>query len=359
MHIIIDDKIPYIKGIIEQFSTKEPITVTYLSGAKIDANAVREANALIIRTRTHCDASLLAGSSVRFIATATIGFDHIDTQYCKEQGIFWTNCPGCNADSVTQYIESTLYLLTEKLNTPLTDLTIGIVGVGHVGSRIAKMAHELGLKVMCSDPPRAEKEGNTDHNGEKCFYSLPELAKHCDILSFHTPLVRKGKHPTYHLADASFLNSLTKKSVLINTSRGEVVDNQALVEALKNGSVKEAVIDVWENEPHPLPELLALAFLSTPHIAGYSADGKANATRMSLDAFCHFFEIEAHYTITPPAPLKTLPENLSAKQFALFAYDPRRDSEALRNHPEAFEQLRGNYPLRREKKGYQPIGEIK
>lgn len=352
MHVIIDDKIPYIKGLIEEFQWKEPITVTYLPGGDINAEAVLKADALIIRTRTHCDASLLAGSSVRFIATATIGFDHIDTQYCKEQGIFWTNCPGCNADSVAQYLESALYLLSEKFDTPLTDLTIGIVGVGHVGSRVAKMAHELGLKVMCSDPPRAEKEGSTDHHGDKCFYSLPELAKHCDILSFHTPLVREGKYPTYHLADANFFKSLTKKSVLINTSRGEVVDNKALVEALKNGSVKEAVIDVWENEPHPLPELLALAFLSTPHIAGYSADGKANATRMSLDAFCRFFEIEAHYIITPPAPLKALPENLSAKEFALFTYSPRRDSEALRNHPESFEQLRGNYPLRREKKGY-------
>ncbi|MFA6872380.1 MAG: 4-phosphoerythronate dehydrogenase PdxB [Bacteroidaceae bacterium] len=352
MHVIIDDKIPYIKGLIEQFPGKESITVTYLPGGEINADAVREADALIIRTRTHCDASLLTGSSVRFIATATIGFDHIDTEFCKEQGIFWTNCPGCNADSVAQYVESTLYILSEKINTSLSDLTIGIVGAGHVGSRVAKMAHELGLKVMCSDPPRADKEGAADPNGEKLFYSLAELADSCDILSFHTPLIREGKYPTYHLADADFFRSLSKKSILINTSRGEVVDNQALVKALRNGLIEEAIIDVWENEPHPLPELLDLVFLSTPHIAGYSADGKANATRMSLDAFCRFFGIKADYTITPPAPLKDLPNNLSAKEVALFAYDPRRDSEALRNHPEKFEQLRGNYPLRREKKGY-------
>lgn len=352
MHVIIDDKIPYIKGLIEQFPGKESITVTYLPGGEINAEAVRGADALIIRTRTHCDASLLMGSSVRFIATATIGFDHIDTEFCKEQRIFWTNCPGCNADSVAQYIESTLYLLSEKIKTSLSDLTIGIVGAGHVGSRVAKMAHELGLKVMCSDPPRADKEGEVDPNGGKLFYSLAELADSCDILSFHTPLIREGKYPTYHLADADFFHSLPKKKILINTSRGEVVDNQALVKALQNGLIEEAVIDVWENEPHPLPELLNIAFLSTPHIAGYSADGKANATQMSLNAFCRFFGIKADYTIAPPAPLKNLPNNLSAKEIALFAYDPRRDSEALRNHPEKFEQLRGNYPLRREKKGY-------
>lgn len=350
MNVLIDDKIPYIKGVIESFHATEPIHVTYCPGGEITARKVKNADALIIRTRTLCNADLLAGSRVRFIATATIGYDHIDTEYCEKNGIFWTNAPGCNADSVAQYIESVLYLLKEKTGRAWEETTLGIVGVGHVGKKIDTLATSLGITVLRYDPPRALKEGNED------FHTLDELVEKCDILTLHTPLTRTGSCPTYHLVDAELINRIKKEACLINTSRGEVVHNGALLAALESGQLAEAVIDVWENEPHPLAGLVQKAFIGTPHIAGYSADGKANATRMSLDNFCRFYAIKASYCIEAPAPLSPIPPHASPQEAALFIYDPRRDSEALKAHPERFEQLRGNYPLRREKTAYHMEG---
>lgn len=347
MKVIIDDKIPYIKGWIEQFSYREPIVVEYLPGACITRKEAADADALIIRTRTHCNADLLEGSRVRFIATATIGFDHIDTEYCQKKQICWTNAPGCNADSVAQYIESVLYLLEKRTGRALRNTTLGIVGVGHVGKKVEEMSEKLGISVLRCDPPRADAEG------QEGFRSLNELAKQCDILTFHTPLIRGGNYPTYHLADKNLFSRMKKGACLINTSRGEVVDNPALLQALHEGSPSEAILDVWENEPHPLPGLLEKAFIATPHIAGYSADGKANATRMSLDSFCRFFQIQANYRIEPPVPPQSILHTTTLSEAILATYDPRRDSEALKKHPEQFEQLRGNYPLRREKKAYQ------
>lgn len=346
MKVIIDDKIPYIKGWIEQFPYRESIVVKYLPGAQITRKEVADADALIIRTRTHCNADLLEGSRVRFIATATIGFDHIDTEYCQKKQIRWTNAPGCNADSVAQYIESVLYLLEKRTGRAFCDTTLGIVGVGHVGKKVEEMAGKLGVSVLRCDPPRADAEG------EEGFCSLNELAEQCDILTFHTPLIREGIHPTYHLADHTLFSQMKKGACLINTSRGEVVDNKVLLQALCEGVLSEAILDVWENEPEPLPELLEKAFIATPHIAGYSADGKANATRMSLDSFCRFFQIQGNYRIEPPAPAQSILHTTTLSEAILAIYDPRQDSEALKNHPEQFEQLRGNYPLRREKGAY-------
>jgi erythronate-4-phosphate dehydrogenase len=338
MKVIVDDKIPYIREAIERIADE----VVYLPGAQFTPEAVKDADALIIRTRTRCTRELLAGSRVRFIATATIGFDHIDTAYLREAGIAWTNCPGCNAGSVEQYIHSVFLLLKRERGVKPEATTLGVVGVGHVGSRIAAMAERMGMRVLRNDPPRAAAEGTEG------FATLDELAREADILTFHTPLIRDGEYRTFHLADEAFFRSLQRKPLVINSSRGEVVDTQALLQALDSGQVGDAVIDTWENEPHINLTLLNKVYIGTPHIAGYSADGKANATRMALDALCHFFHLQANYQIEAPALDGSLVKAEDAEEASLLLYDPRRDCQALRQHPEAFESLRGNYPLRRE-----------
>ena len=323
MKVIVDNKIPYIKEAINRIADE----VVFLPGADFTKEAVKDADALIVRTRTRCNRELLEGTQVKFIATATIGYDHIDTEYCREAGITWTNCPGCNAGSVEQYVRSVLGLLQRKKGVDLKNATIGIVGVGHVGSRVARMAKLLGMRVLLNDPPRADK-------GESGFVDLATIARECDVITFHTPLIQEGIYRTYHLVDKDFLFSLKRAPYLINSSRGEVVDTASLLASLAAGKVKDVVIDTWENEPRISRDLLEAAFLATPHIAGYSADGKANATRMSLEALCRFFGMEVEFEITPP-------EGPSD-------YDPTRDSEWLKADPEKFEWFRGNYPIRRE-----------
>lgn len=334
MKVIVDDKIPYIREAIARVADE----VVYLPGGSISATDVHDADALIVRTRTRCNRQLLEGSRVQFIATATIGFDHLDTEYLREAGIRWTNCPGCNAASVAQYLHTTLLLLEQERGLSLLHSTLGVVGVGHVGTLVATVGHRLGMKVLLCDPPRAEQ-------GEEGFLPLETLMAEADVITFHTPLVRSGNHPTLHMANEDFFRALARKPIIINTSRGEVVEGDALLNALDNGWVREAILDVWENEPHIDLRLLERTYLGTPHIAGYSADGKANATRMSLEALCRHFGLPhtSFDDITPPPA----PEGINPAD-PLSLYDPRRDSQALKDNPEEFEHLRGNYPLRRE-----------
>lgn len=336
MKIIVDNKIPYIQQALDRWDDE----VVYLPGKAFTPETVKDADALLVRTRTICNKDLLEGSKVRFIGTATIGYDHIDTDYCRQAGIAWSNCPGCNAGAVEQYVHAALLLLQQEKGINLKKSCLGIVGVGHVGSHVLSMAGRMGLRVLLNDPPRTAQ-------GESGFADLQALAHQCDILTFHTPLIRNGTYRTYHLADECFFHSLQKKPWIINTSRGEVVDTPALIKALDEERVAGAIIDVWENEPDINRDLLRRAFIATPHIAGYSADGKANATRMMLEAFCHFFgrPIDFHIAVPDiPHPAYAKDENIRILQ----QYDPHRDDEALRMHPENFELLRGNYPLRKE-----------
>ncbi|MEG1563889.1 MAG: 4-phosphoerythronate dehydrogenase PdxB [Bacteroides sp.] len=342
MKVIIDNKIPYIREAVEKIADE----VVYAAGREFTPELIKDADALIIRTRTHCNRQLLEGSRVQFIATATIGFDHIDTDYCRAAGISWKNAPGCNSASVAQYIQSVLLLLAFTRGRKLKEMTIGIVGVGNVGSKIAIVARKLGMRVLLADLPRADKEGTAG------FVSLHHLAETCDVISFHVPLYKEGRYKTAHLADEAFFRLLKRQPVIMNTSRGEVIETQALLNALQSGTVSEAVIDVWENEPDISRELLHKVLIGTPHIAGYSADGKANATRMSLDALCRHFGLEATHQITPPHPENNRIQAASYEEALLKIYDPRRDCAALRAHPEQFEQLRGDYPLRREEEAY-------
>ncbi len=347
MKLIVDDKIPFIKGEAEKLGE-----VVYLPGSKISAADVKDADVVITRTRTHCNAALLTDSNVSFVATATIGFDHIDTAFMEQAGIAWTNCPGCNATSVAQYVESSLLVLAQDGLIDLNDCTVGIIGVGNVGKRVAERIEAMGCRVLLNDPPRAEKEADfAVHHSE-----LATLLRECDVITIHTPLVTTGNHPTLHLADERFFLQLRKKPVLINAGRGEVVCTQALLDAIDNTRIRAAIIDTWENEPHINLELLSKVYIGTPHIAGYSADGKANGTRMSLEAIAGHFGRNAHFDVRPPmlpADFCYNPEGGIPADLRLRLYDPRRDSEALKQNPENFEALRGNYPLRRE--SFEPV----
>ena len=345
MKIVVDDKVPFIRETITQISDN----VVYKSGITITPDDIRDADAPIIRTRTRCNEELLKGSKVSFIATATIGYDHLDIEYLKKAHINWTNCPGCNANSVGQYIRSCLLLLEREKGFDLSKTTIGLVGVGHVGQAVLNAIKHLGVKVLLNDPPLKAVLQKTGMPHEH-FLELKELQDQCNIISFHTPLIMEGLYPTFHLADQQFFHSLKRHPIIINTSRGAVINNHDLLQAINEGKVQDAIIDTWENEPDINKELLHLIYIGTPHIAGYSADGKANATRMALTALCNHFHIPASFEIHVPqlsqadCPVQNLPE----KELALALYNPHTDSMKLKAHPEMFEELRGNYPLRRE-----------
>ncbi|HEY5499143.1 MAG TPA: 4-phosphoerythronate dehydrogenase PdxB [Bacteroidales bacterium] len=347
MKFIIDDKIPYIKGALEPFGE-----VVYLPGAKTTPKDVKDADVLLTRTRTICDEKLLSGSTVKFIATATIGYDHIDTSYCDAQGIKWVNAAGCNSGSVEQYIASALFVLAKQKGFSLKDKTIGIVGVGHVGSKVARVCKLFGMKVLLNDPPRARKEG------PERFSSLGEIIQKADVITFHVPLIMKGEDSTYHLADSSFFEKLKLNPIILNSSRGEIIETNALKDAYKKNQLSGMVIDCWENEPNIDLELLGMADLATPHIAGYSKDGKANGTSMSVQAISRFFNLgidnwQADHIDNPDQTTIILDGlNLSEEEIlskvVLATYDIRTDDAVLRSNPALFEKLREDYPVRRE-----------
>ncbi len=340
MKLVIDDKIPFIRETISEITDD----VVYLKGSEISSADVKDADALIVRTRTICNESLLAGSKVSFIATATIGFDHIDTAYMQKAGISWMNCPGCNSSSVAQYLRSSLILLCRKYSIEPKKTIIGIVGYGHVGKKVAAEAIAMGFNVLVCDPPLADKLGKSS-----LFVDMSVIESEADIITFHVPLVRTGKYPTWHIGDKSFFDRLSRTPIIINTSRGAVVDNDALLSAMKSGKVKDAVIDTWENEPYINIPLLNSVFIGTPHIAGYSADGKTNADNMVIDGLCKHFNIINRWHIIPPALPSEFKLHGSEDDMKLELYDPCTDSDKLKISPEKFEELRGNYPLRREK----------
>lgn len=333
--IIIEKNIPFIQGLLDAVAD-----VRYLPAEDITASAMRDADALITRTRTRCDATLLDGSRCRFIATATIGTDHIDLDYCRSHGITVANAPGCNAPAVAQYVFASIARFME-LHGITGRPTIGIIGVGHVGSIVARWAEQTGMHVLACDPPRADNEGSKD------FVDMETIARESDIITFHTPLTRDGKYPTWHLCDLSFLNLTGRTPLIINCARGAITDTAALIEALDNGKVKDAVIDCWENEPAISSGLLRRALIATPHIAGYSREGKIRATSMALQAICRHFNLPE--TDVPEKVPAGASAHVSLEKIAA-SYDPARDTAALRNAPDTFELLRNNYRLRNEVK---------
>ncbi len=347
MKIIIDDKIPYIHGAFEGVAE-----VVYLPGSKTTPEIVKDADAIVTRTRTICNEKLLAGSSVKFIVTATIGYDHIDTDYCDAAGIKWTSAPGCNSKSVEQYIASTLMVLAEQKNLKLKELCIGVVGVGNVGSKVVQIGELFGMKVLRNDPPRERAEGSAE------FVSLRHVMDEADIITLHVPLNMKGEDATFHLGNESFFSGLKKKPILINSCRGEVVETQAVKAALKSNQISGFVCDCWENEPEIDLELLAMTEIATPHIAGYSKDGKATGTEMSVKAINQFFGLglenwQPSGVEQPANPVFELDgTGLSEQEIIataiLHTYDIRNDDQDFRKNTAKFEQLRGDYPVRRE-----------
>ena len=348
MKIVCDNKIPFIRGVFEPWAE-----VVYLPGAETTPAVVRDADAVVTRTRTRCDAALLAGSSVRVVASATIGYDHIDTAWCEAHGILWRNAPGCNSSSVKQYIAAVLCTLARRHGLRLDALTLGVVGVGNVGSKVAEAAALLGMRVLLCDPPRARAEG------AEGFVDLDTLVAQSDIVTLHVPLSREGEDATWHLFDEARLAAMRPDQFLINSSRGPVVDGAALRAALQAKALRGAVLDVWEGEPEPDRALMALLDIATPHIAGYSADGKANGTRMSVRTVAAVLGLPlADWRPADiPAPVQPLEFSLDASgksrqevlsEAILHTYDILADDRALRAHPERFEQLRGDYPVRRE-----------
>jgi erythronate-4-phosphate dehydrogenase len=328
MKAIVESKIPFIAGILETLG----VEVAYLGPNEINADTVRDADALFVRTRTRCDAALLDGSRVSFVATATIGTDHFDIQYLRSRSITAVNAPGCNAPAVAQYVWSVISRLR-----PDRSLTVGIVGVGHVGSIVAQWGRSLGYNILCCDPPRALNEGAAE------FVDIDEIARRADIITLHTPLTRSGDFPTFHLVDDAFIDTLRRKPLIINSARGPVTDTDALLRALDAGTISDVAIDTWEGEPGIDLRLLQRAAIATPHIAGYSLEGKKRATTMVLDAFTAHFGLP-HVAIADPAPAE-IPDTVTADALG---YNPIDDTLMLRRNPQDFESLRNNYPLRNE-----------
>ena len=356
MRIVCDSHIPFI---VEAIRNAWPhVDICPLKPEEIDADAVQNADVLVVRTRTKVNEALLSGSTVKLVCTATIGFDHIDTHWCDTHGIRWTNAPGCNSESVAQYITSLLLTLAHRRGETLAGKTVGVIGVGNVGSKIARNARTLGMNVLLNDPPRARREGAAG------FSDLETLRREADFITCHVPLNPVGEEDcTFHLADARFFAGLRKKPFFINSSRGEVCDNAALKQAIRTGQVNGAALDVWENEPEIDRELLGLLDFATPHIAGYSADGKANGTAMSILALVEFFGLGSRFDAAvlqrppdPPEPrIDLMPyvragENETELLYRAVAasYAIESDDRRLRAAPADFEKLRGDYPLRRE-----------
>ncbi|MCL2097689.1 MAG: 4-phosphoerythronate dehydrogenase [Bacteroidales bacterium] len=346
--IVADDKIPFLKGVLEPF-----VNIVYLSGAKITAADVADADAIFTRTRTHCNEALLSQSAVKLIVTATIGYDHIDTAYCEAQDIRWVSAPGCNSSSVQQYIAAALLVLAKEKNLNLQDMTLGVIGVGNVGSKVAKAAAALGMRVLLNDPPRAEKEGAAQ------FTDLEQLLAQSDIMSCHTPLTKEGPYPTYHLSNVDFFDKMKEGAVYINSARGAVTDTSALKQAVQS-KLSAYILDVWEGEPLLDLELLEKAFIGTPHIAGYSVDGKAKGTAVCVREFCRFFGLNVltdWYPSALPAPptstLITIDCAGKTEQEALYdavthTYPIWEDTQRLKQNPAEFEAQRGSYWPRRE-----------
>jgi erythronate-4-phosphate dehydrogenase len=347
VRVIADEKIPFLKGVLEPFAT-----VTYLPGNQIDRNNTLESDALLIRTRTRCNSDLLSGTPVKFIGTATIGFDHIDTDYCEKNNIKWTNAPGCNSSSVQQYIAAALLRISSESGFDLKDRTLGIVGVGNVGSKVEKLANALGIKVLLNDPPRERREGKGN------FVSIEHLLNESDIITLHVPLNMDGQDKTYHLLSNETFGMVKKGSWLINSSRGEVVDTESLKNALSGELIAGTVIDVWEREPEIDIPLMHMTFLATPHIAGYSVDGKANGTAVIVKNLCESFGIPLSDWYPSEVPVLQEPgliiecngksKGEILRKAILHTYNIVEDDIRLRFDPSRFEKERENYPVRRE-----------
>jgi len=357
MLIVADENIPLVRDAFERLGTVET-----LPGRTITRHHIRDADILLVRSVTRVDRSLLEGTRVKFVGTATIGTDHIDVEYLQKAGVGFASAAGSNANSVAEYVVAALLYLAERMHLHLREKTLGIVGVGNIGSRVVCYATEaLSMKVLLNDPPLQRQTGRTD------FVSLQTVLREADIVTLHVPLTRHGPDRTYHLISDAELTAMSAagRRILINTSRGPVVDNDALKKALAAGSLQATVLDVWEKEPDIDADLLKLVTVATPHIAGYSLDGKVAGTKMLFDAVCRFFGITDTWDPTPLLPQPERPAltleptaSVQADLHRLIAsvYDIAADDARTRpladlppgQRGRYFDSLRKNYPVRRE-----------
>ncbi|WP_349746406.1 4-phosphoerythronate dehydrogenase PdxB [Pseudomonas frederiksbergensis] len=353
MLIVADENIPLLDAFFEGFGE-----IRRVPGRSIDRATVEQADVLLVRSVTNVNRALLEGSKVRFVGTCTIGTDHLDLDYFQQAGITWSSAPGCNARGVVDYVLGSLLTLAEIEGADLTQRTYGVVGAGEVGGRLVKVLQGLGWNVLVCDPPRQAAEGGD-------YVSLEQIIEQCDVVSLHTPLDKQGPQATWHLFDKNRLNQLKPGTWLINASRGPVIDNAALRQVLLQREDLQAVLDVWEAEPEVDVALAELCVIATPHIAGYSLDGKQRGTAQIYQAFCKFLGQPEQVSLNDllPAPwLSAVTLNADTDPAWALAmlcrgvYDPRRDDADFRRslvgnvseQRAAFDALRKHYPLRRE-----------
>lgn len=353
MNIVADKNIPFVAESFERLGA-----VQLLPGREITSEKLKFADVLLVRTVTGVNRGLLEGTPVKFAGTATIGFDHVDVRYLAGKGIGFACAPGSNANSVAEYIVSALFAIEEKTGLNFRAKTAGIVGCGNVGGLVKEKLEILGLSTLLNDPPLFEKTGSAD------YLPIETLLRESDIITIHTPLTETGEYPTLRMCGEGFFGKMDKSPAFINTSRGAVVDSGALARALDSGVVSAAALDVWENEPGIDPSLLEKCALGTPHIAGYSLDGKVNATRMLFEKVCGHFNINEKWKpVNMPPPVNPVirlgPGGCwdTIGEAALAAYDIKKDDSSLRKILEMgtgsgrdkyFDSLRHLYPVRRE-----------
>lgn len=352
--IIVDENIPFGK---EAFSLLGDVKL--LPGRQIASEHVKQADALIVRSITKVNEKLLLNSSVRFVGTATIGFDHVDLGYLKKQNITFASAPGSNANSVSEYIIASLLLLAEKKGKTLASSSLAIIGVGNVGSRVLKKAQTLGMTCLLNDPPKQRETFSKE------YLPLQDAIANADFVSLHVPLKREGIDMTFQMADKKFFSSMKKGAAFLNSSRGEVAVEKDLQNALSEHRLSDAVMDVWQNEPDVDPDMVNKAFVATPHIAGYSFDGKVNGTLMMFNALKMHLDSSKEFDIKKLLPLPEVPEiDLTAQKesdekilldAALWVYDIKRDDRDMRKasmkgekRGTEFDRLRKEYPRRRE-----------
>ena len=354
MKVVADQNIPHVAECFSSLGQVES-----LHGRRITPQVVKDADVLVVRSVTPVGSDLLAASTVRFVGTATIGFDHIDINYLNSKGIGFSSAPGSTANSVAEYVVAALLSVAEKRDIKLEGKSIGIIGVGNVGSRVERKVRALGMRPLLNDPPLYRQTGDSK------YLPLEQLFE-CDFITLHTPLTYEGIDRTFHLADQELFNSLKTGCVFINTARGGIVDTTALKQAIKSEKLDSAVLDVWENEPSIDVELLRIVDLSTPHIAGYSLEGKIGGMTMVYEAACKYFGVAAEYGIEdflPEPQVKSLEVDTRRpdKQQILHetvhqVYPINRDDFNTReiamvapeNRARFFDDLRKNYPVRRE-----------
>lgn len=348
MKIIVDENMPYATELFSRLGE-----VKAVPGRPLPQGVLDDADALMVRSVTKVNAALLSGKPVRFVGTATAGTDHVDTAWLAEAGLGFSAAPGCNAIAVVEYVFSALLMLAERDGFALRDRTVGIAGVGNVGRRLQARLEALGIRTLLCDPPRADNGDDGD------FLPLQTLVEQADILTFHTPLFMDGPYKTWHLADETLLRQLKPGTILINACRGPVVDNAALLSCLKAGQDLHVILDVWEPEPALNTDLLDRVEIGTPHIAGYTLEGKARGTTQVFEAFSQFTGQPQQIALSSLLPV---PDMVAVrvhgpvtqpllKRLSHLVYDVRRDDAPLRRVAAIageFDKLRKNYVERRE-----------